>query len=303
MNITGIPEKCQLSWKGLSWFSMEMKIATGWRQELEPFPVRSEPLPTPSSLLESLGLSPMCKMTVRGEGKGIFLLKRTAEFEFPCHGIREKSKICWKETSIPFDSSLAALNASQNSNSYIPTDFTPRKDNVELLLLPFLTSPPSFAPSLPCHGHLWSPCSSLLIYLCHYPSYPSASSSCLQHCSPLSQELWIYPAKAQGNNCLYAAQAFEIPGENEISLACFRSWGFSPSAGFISKFPVLLLSCQTQAGSCQWHSFREGTGSLALPPPSAQEIQLLIQLSLFLSRAKPSWGNLTFQLQRNQIQH
>lgn len=104
---------------------------------------------------------------------------------------------------------------------------------MELLVLPFLTSPPSFAPSLPCQisalhfqgsqeqgwRHLWSPCSSLLIDLCHYPSNPPARSSCLQHYSPLSQELWIYPAKAQGNNCLFAAQAFEIPGENEISLA------------------------------------------------------------------------------------
>lgn len=56
LNITGIPEKCQLSWEGLGWFSMEIEIATGcWRQELEPFPGRSEPFPTPSSLLESLG--------------------------------------------------------------------------------------------------------------------------------------------------------------------------------------------------------------------------------------------------------
>lgn len=135
----------------LGLFSMEIKIATGcWRQELEPFPGRSGPLPTPSSLLESLGLSPICKMTVRGEGKGIFLPNRRTGFGFLCHGIREKHKTFWKETPTPFESSLAALpypKPCQNSNSYIQTDFTSRKHNMELLLLPFLTSLLSFAPS------------------------------------------------------------------------------------------------------------------------------------------------------------
>lgn len=33
LNITGTSEKRQLSWEGLGWFSMEIKIATGcWRQ-------------------------------------------------------------------------------------------------------------------------------------------------------------------------------------------------------------------------------------------------------------------------------
>lgn len=190
---------------------------------------------------------------------------------------------------------------------------------MELLLLPFLTSPPSFAPSLPCQisalhfqgsqeqgwRHLWSPCSSLLIDLCHYPSNPPARSSCLQHCSPLSQELWIYPAKAQGNNCLFAAQAFEIPGENEISLACFRSWGSPPA--LLGLFPNSHCSCSAakhKQGAASGIPLGKGQGAWHCPLPVLRGIhtQLLIQLSLFLSRthrAKPSWGNLTFQLQRN----
>lgn len=76
---------------------MEMEIATGcWRQKLEPFPARSEPLPTPSSLLESLGLSPMCKMTVRGKGKGIWS-RGEQDLNSPAMGLGRNPKYAGKK--------------------------------------------------------------------------------------------------------------------------------------------------------------------------------------------------------------
>lgn len=105
---------------------------------------------------------------------------------------------------------------------------------------------------------------------CHRPGYPSASSSLSEHWSPATQELQIYPAKSQGSDCLLAAQLSEIQGENEISLAHFRSWVVAPHrACFKIPAPPLQLPdpCRELPVALQPAPRVRGIG----PPAACQE--------------------------------